>query len=108
MLSDAEQGVIAKATKDDKHALSEKSRHCYFLGGILYMSPTNWTLWLNEQNYSNESTVPGIVILNVNRDSAEIKTRSSNARTGVWVKLNQTFCSHVDYALAGDQRQLAS
>jgi hypothetical protein len=104
MLSDTEQRVIEKAIKNDKNTPYSNGNSCYFLGGILYMSPKNWTLWLNEQHYSNETTIPGISILDVTRDSIELKENTSKSRTGVRLKINQTFCAHINYALAGDQR----
>ncbi len=104
MLSDTEQRVIEKAINNDKNNPYSNGHTCYFLGGILYMSPKNWTLWLNEQHYSNETTIPGISILNVTRDSIELKENTSKSRTGIRLKINQTFCAHINYALAGDQR----
>ena len=103
MLSDTEQKMISSTLAGDK--LSTDDATCYYLGGIVYSAPTNWTLWLNGQTYSTGSDIPGITILNVSRDSVNLKGSETKSKSGVLLRMDQTFCRDNGQALAGDQRR---
>lgn len=104
MLSDAEEKIISAALAHDKH-INDDATTCYYLGGIVYSTASNWTLWLNDKTYTNESDIPDLKILNVSKDSVNIKSKTTKGKHGVSVKTDQTFCNDTGSVLAGDHRR---
>jgi hypothetical protein len=104
MLSDAEEKIISDALAHDKH-INEDATTCYYLGGIVYSTASNWTLWLNDKTYTNESDISDLKILNVSKDRVNIKSKTTKGKHGVFVKTDQTFCNDTGSVLVGDHRR---
>lgn len=104
MLSDDEQKVLSNTTNNHKNTM-EEAFICHYLGGIVYSTPTNWTLWLNDQIYSHGSEIPGITILEVTNNKVRLKAKDSKSKSGSWLDMGKTFCSDTGQTLAGDQRR---
>jgi hypothetical protein len=104
MLSDDEQKMISSAMSKNKNA-TEDALTCHYLGGIVYSTPTNWTIWLNDQAHSNGSEIPGITILEVTNNRVNLKASDSKSKNGSWLEMGKTFCCDTGQTLAGDQRR---
>jgi hypothetical protein len=104
MLSDDEQKMISNAMSRNKSP-TEDALVCHYLGGIVYSTPTNWTLWLNDQAYSSGSEIPGITILEVTNNKVNLKASDSKSKNGSWLEMGKTFCCDTGQTLAGDQRR---
>lgn len=104
MLSDDEQKMISNAMSEHRNH-AEEAITCYYLGGIVYSTPTNWTIWLNDQAYSNGSEILGITILEVTNNRVNLKASNSKSKNGSWLEMGKTFCCDTGQTLAGDQRR---
>ena len=104
MLSDDEQKMISSAMSRNKSP-TEDALTCHYLGGIVYSTPTNWTLWLNDQAHSSGSEIPGITILEVTNNRVNLKASDSKSKNGSWLEMGKTFCCDTGQTLAGDQRR---
>lgn len=104
MLSDDEQKAIANTVGNRKNS-TEEAQTCHYLGGIVYSTPTNWTLWLNDQLYSHGADVPGITILEVTNNKVRLKASDSKSKSGSWLDMGKTFCCDTGQTLSGDQRR---
>ena len=104
VLNDDEQKIVSEALNHGKNQ-NDDNTTCYYLGGIIYSAPTNWTLWLNGQTYSPGTEIPGITISNVSRDGVNIKDNDAKAKNSIWLKMDQTFCRDTGQTLPGDQRR---
>ena len=104
MLSDDEQKMISNAMGRNKNS-TEDALICHYLGGIVYSTPTNWTIWLNDQAHSNGSEIPGITILEVTNNKVNLKASDSKSKNGSWLEMGKTFCCDTGQTLAGDQRR---
>lgn len=104
MLSDDEQKMISNAMNNNKPS-ADYALTCHYLGGIVYSTPTNWTLWLNDQAHSNGSEIPGITILEVTHNRVNLKASDSKSKSGSWLEMGKTFCCDTGQTLAGDQRR---
>ncbi|MES2608144.1 MAG: hypothetical protein V4544_05405 [Pseudomonadota bacterium] len=104
MLSDAEEKMISNAMNCNKNPI-EEALVCHYLGGIVFSTTTNWTLWLNDQAYSYGSEIPGITILEVTNNKISLKASDSKSKSGSWLEMGKTFCCDTGQTLAGDQRR---
>lgn len=104
MLSDAEEKLISTALAHDKR-INEDVTICYYLGGIVFTTPTSWTLWLNDKAYTNDSDISDFKILNVTKDGLNIKSKTTKGKHGVSMKMDQTFCNDTGSVLGGDRRR---
>ncbi len=104
MLSDEEQTLIAKAT-GDHHFSSDETQICHYFSGIVYSSPKNWTLWINDKPYSYGSEVPGLNVVKVTSSKINLKSKNAKAKQSKWLTLNNTFCADTGKILSGDQRR---
>lgn len=104
MLSDDEQKMISNAMSRNK-ITTEEALICHYLGGIVYSTPTNWTIWLNDQAHSNGSEIPGITILEVTNNKVNLKAKDSKSKNSSWLEMGKTFCCDTGQTLAGDQRR---
>ncbi|MDP3371360.1 MAG: hypothetical protein Q8S21_00470 [Candidatus Paracaedibacteraceae bacterium] len=104
MLSDAEEKIISDALAHDKR-INDDATTCFYLGGIVFSTPANWTLWLNDKAYTNESDISDIKILNVSKDSVNIKSKVAKNKHGALIKTNQTFCNDTGNVSDGDHRR---
>jgi hypothetical protein len=104
MLTDDEAKRISDTMYIDKNVVDD-AHICQHLGGIVYLTPTSWTLWFNDQPYSYGSEIPGLTILSISSEGISLKASDSKAKMGTWLKMNQTFCRDSGQALSGDQRR---
>lgn len=104
MLSDDEQKMISNAMSRNKSS-TEDALICHYLGGIVYSTPTNWTIWLNDQAHSSGSEIPGVTILEVTNNRVNLKASDSKSKNGSWLEMGKTFCCDTGQTLAGDQRR---
>ena len=104
MLSDDEQKALSNTANNRKNTM-EEALICHYLGGIVYSTPTNWTLWLNDQIYSYGSDIPGITILEVTNNKVRLKAKDSKSKSGSWLDMGKTFCCDTGQTLSGDQRR---
>lgn len=104
LLVDAKAGLYARPpTEEELMAEQETARQGRVsmpasireisLGGILYKSSTNWTIWLNSQKITPKNLPPAIMDITVNKDHIKLKWLDfqTNQIFPVKLRANQRF-----------------
>ncbi len=80
---------------------------CYYLSGILHMNNKQWSVWLNEVQYS-QSIGPTLVdIMKVEPHRVLLQPKTHGKDKAKWVSFNQTYCVDTNKVAAGDLRDEA-
>lgn len=76
-----------------------------YLGAILYFGPSNWTVWINDQTFTNESKEDNLLrILKVSNYVAEIEIKNANFNS-VKLRPSQTLVTVDGRVVDGDARE---
>jgi hypothetical protein len=73
VLDDEQSNEETLSTKPEEKA-EVNSRSYVYLGSILYYSPTNWSVWINDKkiSYHNNDIESELYIKNINKDYVDI------------------------------------
>lgn len=76
-----------------------------YLGAILYFSPSNWTIWINDQTFTNENKEDSLLrILKVSNHVAEIEIKNASFNS-VKLRPSQTLVTVDGRVVDGDARE---
>lgn len=93
--------LIKKETKNIKQ------HELIYLGAILYFDKNHWTVWINDQPFTNESRENNAFkVLKISKNTAEIKLKNYNHLKPVKLNANQTLTNPEDCNVVdGDARK---
>lgn len=78
--------------------------HGLYLGGIIYKSPRQWIVWMNDRKFSPLNSDAAFDILDVNPSSVKLIWTIKNKSYEIQLSPNQTFDADSEQILQGDCR----
>ena len=110
MLSSEEQLQLQKAlglTPEREEGVPQNMIHLFppesdlFLSAILFLTPNQWTVWINNQPVSHKNSFPGILLRDVQREAIAFSLENVPHKI-ITLKPNQTYTQ--GRVLEGDSR----
>lgn len=77
---------------------------CYYLSGILHINNKQWSVWLNEVQYSQSISPTLVDIMKVEPHRVLLQPKTQGKDKAKWVSFNQTYCVDTNKVAAGDLR----
>ena len=106
LLADARRGLVARPATESEIARSEKELEMQirppkgpdeiFLGGIVYVSSGDWTVWLNGQKITPKRLPPEILDIRVQKDHVKLKWFDAHENKVYPVKLRANQRFHIE------------